>query len=169
MAPKLWNTPNCAASPRWFAPPPCAKNADWTSKHFRRQALAPRVLTQTKRGKEGALTPTLGRKRSAFGVKSLEHFASQLIAGRGGDCETPSSPTSIPAKAGISFSRQREFSAKRNGRLSANAAVAAEIPAFAGMEGGGIFPGGISPRNKLRGKISQRAILSNSLGCLKRQ
>ena len=36
---------------------------------------------------------------------------------------------SLPASAGNS--------AKRNGRLSANAAVAAEIPAFAGMEGGG--------------------------------
>ena len=36
---------------------------------------------------------------------------------------------SLPALAGNS--------AKRNGRLSANAAVAAEIPAFAGMEGGG--------------------------------
>ena len=45
---------------------------------------------------------------------------------------------SIPAKAGISFSRQREFSAKRNIALFAfgECGFAAEIPAFAGMEGG---------------------------------
>ena len=41
---------------------------------------------------------------------------------------------SLPASAGNS--------AKRNGRLSANAAVAAEIPAFAGMEGGQEWKGG---------------------------
>ena len=45
---------------------------------------------------------------------------------------------SIPAKAGISFSRQREFSAKRNIAMVAfgECGFAAEIPAFAGM---GIF------------------------------
>ena len=44
---------------------------------------------------------------------------------------------SIPAKAGISFSRQREFSAKRNIAMVAfgECGFAAEIPAFAGMEG----------------------------------
>ena len=47
--------------------------------------------------------------------------------------------SSIPAKAGISFSRQREFSAKRNIAMFAfgECGCAAEIPAFAGMEGGG--------------------------------
>ena len=45
-------------------------------------------------------------------------------------------PLSIPAKAGISFSRQREFSAKRNIATVAfgECGFAAEIPAFAGME-----------------------------------
>ena len=44
---------------------------------------------------------------------------------------------SIPAKAGISFSRQRECSAKRNIAMFAfgECGFAAEIPAFAGMEG----------------------------------
>ena len=47
-----------------------------------------------------------------------------------------SPPLSIPAKAGISFSRQREFSAKRNIATVAfgECGFAAEIPAFAGME-----------------------------------
>ena len=50
---------------------------------------------------------------------------------------------SIPASSTLPFPRKRESlpasagnSAKRNGRLSANAAVAAEIPAYAGMEEG---------------------------------
>ena len=48
--------------------------------------------------------------------------------------ENEITPTSIPAKAGISSRESGNFREAEQMSPSANAAVAAEIPAFAGME-----------------------------------
>ena len=75
---------------------------------------------------------------------------------------------SIPAKAGISFSRQREFSAKRNNTMFAfgECGCAAEIPAFAGMEGGAEKEGGLKkypPTNLANGDLLYESTLVSTL------